>query len=214
MRRITYSRLSRLPFSSIRIAMFFSIVVALILIVPIAFASPPDPSWIAGVYDGADGDDIMACDYEPVAGVGVSEQPSLSSPRLSKRFLVSGPSRNVDGVPAIQFTRGPPSSVTRLFCAAASQLQSCARLDPSLHRMRKPQSTRPITPRHLPAIRPDIAPAICGSRDCRSRQGLPAVPLHIGGTPMTRCRSRLSRVPQCCAMTSSARSILPNEEPA
>jgi hypothetical protein len=131
MRRIAYSRLSRLPFSLIRIATFLSIVVALILIVPIACASPPDPSWIAGIYDGADGDDIMAFEYEPVAGVGVSEQSSLSSPRLSKRFLVSGPSRNVAGGPAIQFTRGPPSSVTRLFCAAASQLQSCTRLDPS-----------------------------------------------------------------------------------
>jgi len=111
MRRITYPRLSRLPFSSIRIATFLSIVVALILIVPIAFASPPDPSWIVGIYDGADGDDIMAFDYAPVAGVGVSEQPFLSPPRLSQRFLVSGPSRSVDGVPAIQFTRGPPSSV-------------------------------------------------------------------------------------------------------
>ena len=121
MRRIAYSRLSRLPFSLIRIATFLSIVVALILIVPIACASPPDPSWIAGIYDGADGDDIMAFEYEPVAGVGVSEQPSLSSPRLSKRFLVSGPSRNVAGGPAIQFTRGPPSSVTRLFCESLSQ---------------------------------------------------------------------------------------------
>jgi hypothetical protein len=131
MRRITYPLLSRLPSSSIRIATFLSILVALILIVPIAFASPPDPSWIAGLYDGADGDDIGAFDYAPVAGVGVSEQPFLSSLRLSKRFLVSGPSRNVDGVLTIQFTRGPPSSATRLFCAAASQLQSCTRLDPT-----------------------------------------------------------------------------------
>ena len=121
MRRITYSRLSRLPFSSIPIATFLSIVVALILIVPIAFASPPDPSWIVGIYDGADGDDIMAFDYAPVAGVGGSEQPFLSPPRLSKKLLVSGPSSSVDGVPAIQFTRGPPSSVTRLFCESLNQ---------------------------------------------------------------------------------------------
>jgi len=32
-----------------------SVILALILLPAIAFASPPDPSWIAGIYDGADG---------------------------------------------------------------------------------------------------------------------------------------------------------------
>src|SRR5215472_4131976 len=35
-------------------------IVALILLPAIAFASPTDPSWIAGIYDGADGDDIVS----------------------------------------------------------------------------------------------------------------------------------------------------------
>jgi len=43
------------------------IVVALILLPTIAFASPPDPSWIAGIYDGADGDDIVSLVYETSA---------------------------------------------------------------------------------------------------------------------------------------------------
>src|SRR5215468_7680068 len=36
------------------------IALALILLPPLAFASPPDPSWVAGFYDDADGDDIVS----------------------------------------------------------------------------------------------------------------------------------------------------------
>ena len=83
------------------------IVMALVLLPAIAFASPPDPSWIAGIYDGADGDDIVTFVYETV-GVGA---PSLGSVRpLSRSFnasLVSGPS-TLHGFPPHQFTRGPP----------------------------------------------------------------------------------------------------------
>jgi len=48
-------------------AAFLPIIVALILLPAIAFASPPDPSWIAGIYDGADGDDIVSLVYETAA---------------------------------------------------------------------------------------------------------------------------------------------------
>jgi hypothetical protein len=43
------------------------IVLALILLPAIAFASPPDPSWIAGFYDGGDGDDVVNLIYETSA---------------------------------------------------------------------------------------------------------------------------------------------------
>jgi len=43
------------------------VLLALILLPAIAFASPPDPSWIAGIYDGADGDDIVSLVYETSA---------------------------------------------------------------------------------------------------------------------------------------------------
>ena len=49
------------------IATALPIVLALILLPAIAFASPPDPSWIAGFYDGADGDDIVSLVYETSA---------------------------------------------------------------------------------------------------------------------------------------------------
>ena len=105
---------------------FLPIVVALILLPAIAFANPPDPSWITGIYDDADGDDSVFPDDQPIAAVAVSQQPFLSPPYLSERFLVSGP-RGVDGVPAVQFARGPPSSLTSIFCTVSSRLQPCAR---------------------------------------------------------------------------------------
>src|SRR5215467_7654306 len=40
------------------------IVLVLILLPPLAFASPPDPSWVAGIYDGADADEIVRLVYE------------------------------------------------------------------------------------------------------------------------------------------------------
>src|SRR5215475_15995075 len=43
------------------------IVLALMLLPLLAFASPPDPSWVAGFYDGADGDDIVSLVYETSA---------------------------------------------------------------------------------------------------------------------------------------------------
>lgn len=49
------------------IATALPIVLVLILLPSIAFASPPDPSWIAGFYDGADGDDVVSLVYETSA---------------------------------------------------------------------------------------------------------------------------------------------------
>src|SRR5215470_2482539 len=49
------------------IAAALPIVLALLLLPPLAFASPPDPSWVAGFYDGADGDDVVSLVYETSA---------------------------------------------------------------------------------------------------------------------------------------------------
>ena len=37
----------------------FSLIVAVLALVPAANASPPDQSWIAGLYDNADFDDVV-----------------------------------------------------------------------------------------------------------------------------------------------------------
>src|SRR5262249_26830815 len=121
MRRMTYPRQWGLAFSSIRLATFLSIVVTLILIAPIAFASPPDPSWIAGIYDGADGDDVVALVYETAGVEAVSLGSILSLPRASNISLASGPGA-VHGFPLHQFTRGPPSPSILIICDVRSRL--------------------------------------------------------------------------------------------
>jgi hypothetical protein len=35
------------------------LLVVLSAILPLAYASPPDPSWVKGIYDGADFDDVV-----------------------------------------------------------------------------------------------------------------------------------------------------------
>ncbi len=40
-------------------ALVLLLVVCLFSATPLAYASPPDPSWIEGIYDAADGDDVI-----------------------------------------------------------------------------------------------------------------------------------------------------------
>src|SRR5215468_10111569 len=84
------------------------IALALILLPVIAFASPPDPSWIAGIYDGADGDDIVTLVYETAGVEDALTGPVPPLPRSSEISIVSSPS-TIHGLPACQFTRAPPA---------------------------------------------------------------------------------------------------------
>ena len=81
------------------------IALALILLPPLAFAIPPDPSWVAGFYDGADGDDIVSLVYETAAANQAA--PSHLGPLtcLLEMYL-DDISRYV---PDRHFTRGPRS---------------------------------------------------------------------------------------------------------
>ena len=87
------------------IAAALSVVLALILLPPLAFASPPDPSWVAGFYDGADGDDIVSLVYETSATNQTASSHLGPLPCLLVMYL--------DGidchVPDRHFTHGPRS---------------------------------------------------------------------------------------------------------
>src|SRR5215471_21041328 len=79
--------------------------VALILLPAIAFASPPDPSWIAGIYDGDDGDDIVTLVYETSAASAAAPAHVGPLPCLLAIFLGgSDRSHSSSG-----YTRGPRS---------------------------------------------------------------------------------------------------------
>jgi hypothetical protein len=44
---------------TLRPTLFLIPVALLVVLTPLAFASPPDPSWIRGIYDDADFDDVI-----------------------------------------------------------------------------------------------------------------------------------------------------------
>src|SRR5262250_1615216 len=95
------------PYFSLQRAIFTSLPVVLVLILlpPLAFASPPDPSWVAGFYDGADGDDIVSLIYETSAANHTASSHLGPLPCLLDISL-DGIGRHV---PDRHFTRGPRS---------------------------------------------------------------------------------------------------------
>ena len=121
---MTCPRWWRLAFSSIRLATFLSFVAALVLIAPIAFASPPDPSWIAGIFDGADGDDVVTLVYETAA----SSAPALAPIGPFSSSLAVPTERIIFRLSGRQFGHGPrappPSSVSIVFAHVLTFLVS------------------------------------------------------------------------------------------
>lgn len=76
---------------------------------PLAHASPPDPSWVAGLWDDADYDDIVIL---ITASVGAVEPPLLSDARLGQPVVGFIPPVCEEPVPAstaaANQTRAPP----------------------------------------------------------------------------------------------------------
>jgi hypothetical protein len=56
-------------------------------LVTLAYASPPDPSWIRGMYDDADGDDVVGL---VTAGVGLVD-PAASADLRPDIILITAP---------------------------------------------------------------------------------------------------------------------------
>ena len=128
---MTYVRQCKPSCKSMQLVTFLSITVALILIAPIALASPPDPLWVAGIYDGADGDDVVSLVYD-TAGVEAvplgSVLPLLGS---STVVPVSSPG-TIHAFPLHQFPRGPPFSSSLIVSDVFSRLRRPAELHSNL----------------------------------------------------------------------------------
>jgi len=95
------------PSPSMRRAISISlpIVLALILLPVIALAIPVDPSWIAGIYDGADGDDIVSLVYDTSAANAAAPSHPGPLPCLLTMSLEDVGHNVIDR----HFTRGPRS---------------------------------------------------------------------------------------------------------
>ena len=84
-----------------------SVVAAMILIPAIAFASPLDPSWLGGVYDGADGDDVVRLVNDLVASKSAC-LPDMPSPSQFYKPPFTTKPDTISSYPSCRFTRGPP----------------------------------------------------------------------------------------------------------
>lgn len=103
---------------------FLPIIVALILLPAIAVDSPPDPSWIAGIYDGADGDDIVILVYETAAAHGAERSDIAPLPCLANILL----EKIARGIPGDRFTRvprAPPVGPSAVVAHVSSSLPHC-----------------------------------------------------------------------------------------
>src|SRR5262249_34280241 len=80
-----------------------------ILLPVIAFASSPDPTWIGGIYDGADGDDIVMLVYEIVATEPGVQSSILRLP-CQAQGLLDGIVNRLESAPFISGSRAPPAA--------------------------------------------------------------------------------------------------------
>ena len=104
---------------------FLPVIVTLVLLPLIAFASVPDPAWITGIFDGVDGDDVVTM-VDDIAGLDLESPSAL--PQLHYSFHQGLVSRSEisSGFSSEPASRGPPrpSAFVRLHTAAASR-KSC-----------------------------------------------------------------------------------------
>ena len=94
----------------------------LVAIIPLAYASPTDPTWIAGIYDAADYDDVLdvLTDLNAVRDFGstIAVQPTVAAQPLSTvvpRLVPSFGTVSDIGILLAFFLRSPPNRLHRKF---------------------------------------------------------------------------------------------------
>lgn len=88
-----------------------SVLLVLTALPSLAYASPPDPSWIPGLYDDADYDDVVVLVTAGIAWVGPDLLLDLRPILLLVAHAPTGPGRIEDGRPAsVVRPRAPPAS--------------------------------------------------------------------------------------------------------
>jgi len=100
-----------MPLKRLGVACFVVLLVALAAsLTPLAYASPPDPSWIRGVYDDADGDDAVGL---ITSGIGSVEPPALGELRPDIILIAAAAPIDDQPAPSLQFPsrqpRAPPA---------------------------------------------------------------------------------------------------------
>ena len=123
--------------------------IALVLLLPApAFASPTDPWWIDGIYDGADGDDIVSLVYDIAATHAADGAYITARPCLRKL----APESIAWGVSSHRFARKPRAPPVRGSAILARVLRCSLRCYSTASGTDLPLTAKPKQlARHAPA---------------------------------------------------------------
>lgn len=67
-------------------ALVFLLLACLVSVSPLAYASPPDPTWMAGIYDDDDGDDVIVSLTWAAWAIDLEQDAHLPPLLLAVRF--------------------------------------------------------------------------------------------------------------------------------
>jgi len=91
-------------------ALLIAIALVLGVLPALAYASPPDPSWVAGIYDGADYDDVVVLVTLATASVSLAPLADLTPDfRVIEKLLPSVEPATPAALTSLVFPRGPPT---------------------------------------------------------------------------------------------------------
>jgi len=103
--------------------------------VALAYASPPDPSWITGIYDDSDFDDVIGLGTD-AAGLNDAQVPGLPASVLVSAVLPAVVDMTTDASARDETIRGPPAARRggsgNLVLIAESRRSSAVSLFPDL----------------------------------------------------------------------------------
>jgi len=131
------------------------IVLVLILLPAIAVASPPDPSWIAGIYDGADGNDIVSLVYETSAA-SATAPPHVGLLPCLPGICLEGIARTVSRSRFTPAPRPPPVLSSAEFAYVFSSLPPPSRRHENSRHPAVDQQVPPVPPRRTSFSHTDL----------------------------------------------------------
>jgi hypothetical protein len=118
----------------------------IVMSIPAAHASPPDPTWIAGIYDAADYDDVVGL-LTDGNGASTGQAPARVVEERRMRVLFFEPAEIPHRMLCAQLSRGPPpiESSTILASRQPHRPLSCSLLRRVVFRtvLRVPKSEDP-----------------------------------------------------------------------
>jgi len=91
--------------------LLLGVALALVAIVPLAHASPPDPTWVPGLYDDDDFDDVVVAVTQQQAALDASTIPLPPVHRVVFLAAPVAPDTPDAPMPATTFPRAPPPLV-------------------------------------------------------------------------------------------------------